>query len=62
LSFKLSKAFPRPPFALSKVAKASTVCLEKFTADIPVAFIPSAVDAPNVSCNNVLKPGNLSAI
>ena len=54
LSVKLSKLLPKPPCALSKVANASTVFLEKSAADIPVAFIPSAVDAPNVFCNNWL--------
>ena len=62
MSVKLSKLFPKPPWALCKLDNASTVFLEKFSADIPVAFIPSAVDAPNVSCNNVVNPGNLSAI
>jgi hypothetical protein len=61
LSFKLSKLLPKPACALDIVESASTVFLLKSAADMPVAFIPSAVDAPNVSFNKVLNPGNLSA-
>ena len=62
LSFKLSKVFAKPPFALSKLPKAPTLLFINSSLLIPSSLIPSAVTTPNSSFITRANSGSLSFI